>query len=135
MNQWFSSYLKGRYQQTYVSGTLSKCGQVVSDVPQGSVLRSTLFVIYINDLPLALSECIADIVADDSTISAHNKNIDQVASTLSNELQRVNKWCENNHMTINISKTKRMYVTSKPTHRQLSNTHSLPSVHFFRLCC
>ena len=130
MNQWFSSYLKGRYQQTYVSGTLSKCGQVVSDVPQGSVLRSTLFVIYINDLPLALSECIADMVADDSTISAHNKYIDQVASTLSNELQRVNKWCENNHMTINISKTKLMYVTSKPTHRQLSNTHSLPSVYF-----
>ena len=64
-----------------------------------------------------------------TTISAHNKNIGQVASTLSNELQRVNKWCENNHMAINISKTKLMYVTSKPTHRQLSNTHSLPSVH------
>ena len=32
-------------------------------------------------------------------------------------------------MTINISKTKLLYVTSKPTHRQLSNTHSLPSVH------
>ena len=34
--KWFSSYLKGRYQHTYVSGTLSNCGQVVSDVPQGS---------------------------------------------------------------------------------------------------
>ena len=32
-------------------------------------------------------------------------------------------------MAINISKTKLMYVTSKPTHRQLSNTHILPSVH------
>ena len=39
--------------------------------------------------------------ADDSTISPHN----QVASTISNELQQVNKWCENNHMAINISKT------------------------------
>ena len=39
-------------------------------------------------------------------------------------------WCEKNHLAINISKTKFMYVTSKPTHRQLSNTHSLPSVHF-----
>ena len=35
-----------------------------------------------------------------------HENIDQVASTLSNELQQVNKWCENNHMAINISKTK-----------------------------
>jgi len=32
-------------------------------------------------------------------------------------------------MAINISKTKLMYVISKPTHRQLPNTHSLPSVH------
>ena len=46
----------------------------------------------------------------------------------SSELQRVNKWCEHNHVEITISKTKLMYVTSKPTHRQLSNTHSLLSV-------
>ena len=128
--RWFSSYLKGRYQETYVSGTLSNCGKVVSDVPQGSVLEPTLFLVYINDLPLVLSECIADIFADDSTISAHNKNIDQVASTISNELQQVNKWCENNHVAINISETKLMYVTSKPTHRQISTTHSLTIVHF-----
>jgi len=31
--------------------------------------------------------------------------MDQVASTIPNELQQVNKWCENNHMAINISKT------------------------------
>jgi len=28
-----------------------------------------------------------------------------------------------------------MYVISKPTHRQLSNTHSLPSVHFLGAFC
>ena len=55
----FSSYLKDRYQQTYVSGTLSNCCKVVSGVPQGSVLGPTLFWVYINDLPLVLSECIA----------------------------------------------------------------------------
>ena len=75
-------------------------------MPQDPVLGPTLIWVYINDLLLVLSECIADIFADDSTISAHNKNIDQVASTLSNELQEVNKWCVNNHMAINISKTK-----------------------------
>ena len=109
---------------------LEHCGKVVSGVPKGSVLGPILFLMYINDLPLVLSECIAEIFADDSSISAHNKNIDQVISTVSNELQQVNKWCENNHMAITISKTKLMYVISKPKHRQLSNTHSLPSVHF-----
>ena len=93
--RWFSSYLKGRYQHTYVSGTLSNCGKVVSGVPQGSVLATTLIVLYMLLIflvyPHALSECIADMFADDSTISAHNKNIDKVDSTLSNELQRVDK--------------------------------------------
>ena len=102
--KWFSSYLKDIYQQTYLSGTLSNCCKAVSGVPQCSVLGATLFLVYINDLTLVLRVCIADIVADDSTISAHNKNIDQVASTLSDELQRVIKWCENNLMAINISK-------------------------------
>jgi len=32
-------------------------------------------------------------------------------------------------MAFTISKTKLMYVTSKPTHRRLSNTHSIPSEH------
>ena len=43
-----------------------------------------------------------------TTISAHNENIDQVVLTLSNELQHSIKWCENNHIAINISKTKCM---------------------------
>jgi len=56
MIQELNVYLKDRYQQTYVSGTLSNCGKVVSGVAQGSVLGPTLFVIYINDLSLVLSE-------------------------------------------------------------------------------
>ena len=59
--RWLSSYLKDRYQQTYVSGTISNCGKVVSGVPQCSVLGPTLLLVYINDLPFVLSECIADI--------------------------------------------------------------------------
>ena len=67
--KWFSSYLKDIYQQTYLSGTLSNCCKAVSGVTQCSVLGATLFLIYINDLPLVLSECIADIFADDYYIS------------------------------------------------------------------
>ena len=45
--KWFSSYLKGGYQQTYVSGTLSNCGKVVSDVPpRFSTRANTVFGIY-----------------------------------------------------------------------------------------
>ena len=69
-----SPYLSNRTQQTYISGVGSNPGNVVSGVPQGSVLRPTMFLIYINDMPLGLSKSIADIFADDSTISSLELN-------------------------------------------------------------
>jgi len=69
-----SPYLSNRTQHTYISGVSSNPGNVVPGVPQGSVLRPTMFLIYINDMPLGLSKSIADIFADDSTISSLELN-------------------------------------------------------------
>ena len=118
---WFSSYLENRLQQTHVSGVSSDLKQVVSGVPQGSILGPLLFLIFINDLPLAIKHSTTDIFADDTTLSVHNSSLNQIAESLTCDLVNVNSWCDLNRMSINVAKTKTMVVSSKPNANRIQN--------------
>ena len=124
---WFKSYqLHSRTQNTFISGEQSTPGEVVAGVPQGSVLGPMLFLIYINDLPPVLSHSCADIFADDTTLSTHNKSLDVVITSLTNDLSHVDRWCQHNHMSINSDKSNVMFISSRQNRQILQSNTEIP---------
>ena len=49
-NEWFCSYLKKREQFVSIESNMSSAKEILTGVPQGSVLGPLLFHIYVNDL-------------------------------------------------------------------------------------
>ena len=62
----FSSYLNGRTQSISVNDTISEPMPIQFGVSQGSVLGPLLFIMDINNLPLAVRACSMELYADDT---------------------------------------------------------------------
>ena len=67
LHNWISSFLQGRQQSVVIQGSPSRPAEVLSGVPQGTVLGPLLFLIYINDLPVGLNSKVS-LFADDCVV-------------------------------------------------------------------
>ena len=83
---WFRSYLTGRTQVTGIGGTISEPKGVTCGVPQCSILGPLLFLLYVNDMASAV-RCKLLLYADDSALIDSGKNVADMESTLSSELE------------------------------------------------
>ena len=114
-----SSYLSNRHQTVYSNGSFSSLKTVSYGVPQGSVLGPTLFCLYINDLPLSLSQsdAVLDLFADDSTLHTINKDVSFIQNSLQISLNDVQLWCKKNKMALHPKKTKSMLIATRQKHQ------------------
>ena len=112
---WLCSYLSGRKQHVVVNGECSRSVQVISGVPQGSVLGPLLFLIYIDTINLLqLSEGTKiSLYADDNILIYKPISTDPCYEELQEDVNSIFQWSVDNLMSFNIAKCKCMLLTHK----------------------
>ena len=117
---WLKSYLSDRQQFVCIDGHNSSMCNIRCGVPQGSILGPLLFLIYVNDLMNSSSILKFVMFADDTTILASHKNLNQLIHILNSELINISSWFKCNKLSLNINKTNFMHFQSSH-----SNTNQL----------
>lgn len=99
---WIKDYLSGRKQCVVINGVSSSTADVLSGVPQGSVLGPLLFLIFINDFPLGLKSTVR-LYADDCVLYCPVKCFDDT-TVLQSDLDKIVSWCAQWQMSLNLTK-------------------------------
>ena len=105
---WIEDFLSDRRMRIMVRGEYSEWVDVISGVPQGSVLGPILFLIYVNDIP-EMVNCSIKMFADDTKLFRTVKSIDD-CNILQNDLDTLSQWTNEWLLSFNVDKCKVMHI-------------------------
>ena len=111
---WFKDYLSERYQFVQFNGHCSQSKIIKCGVPQGSILRPLLFLLYINDFCNASDIFETILFADDTNLFFSHK--DALFHTANCEMNKITNWVKSNELSLNIKKSN--YMLFKPRQRR-----------------
>ena len=123
LHQWIKEFLRNRKQYVTVEGATSRASEVLSGVPQGTVLGPLLFLIYISDIDEGITDSVISCFADDTRVLKSIKE-DNDRARLQNDLNLIYNWADNNKMKFNEKKFERINYLPR---RQYENTHNYTS--------
>ena len=123
------NYLSGRFQRVVLNGQTSSWRPALAGVPQGSIMGSLPFLIYINDLPSLLKYNVK-LFADDTSLFTVVKDKNESAHIISNDLLSISTWIYNWKMLFNphSSKPAQEVLFSRKKKIQIHPTISLNNV-------
>ena len=114
--RWIKSYLTDRKQFVVVDGSSSESLQVLSGVPQGSVLGPLLFVVYINDVVQQISnQSKINLFADDIALYRIIRSPDDYIF-LQSDVNAVSSCLTSKYLNLNISKCCYLLLSRKRCH-------------------
>ena len=98
-------FLMGRNFRVSVNGQFSSFKDILSGIPQGSVLGPLLFILFINDLPQCLNNTVK-MFADDLKLIANSSD----KTVVDSDLKSLEEWERNWLLEFNTSKCKVMHL-------------------------
>ena len=123
--EWIRSFLIDRRQQVVLNGCSSSWSEVVSGVPQGSVLGPVLFLVYINDLPEVVHGRI-QMFADDTKLYS-NVSTPRERAILQEDLEALTRWADTWQLPFNEGKCKVLHLGHANQAHQYSMRGSIMS--------
>ena len=108
---WIRDFLSSRTQNVVLEGKSSSVSQVISGVPQGTVLGPLLFLLYINDLPDCVSST-ARLFADDCILYRKIKSTEDTIA-LQQDLNNLQEWEQKWLLSFNPDKCETLHITNK----------------------
>ena len=117
----FKNYLFDRRQRVILPGVHSDWSKIFAGVPQGSILGSLLFLVFINDIVNEIDSCIR-LVADDTSLYIIVDDPVASAERLNVDLIKILQWAETWLVTFNPNKTESLIISrkiNKPLHPSL----------------
>ena len=112
--KWFQSYLSNRKFTINLKNSFSEVSSISCGVPQGSILGPLLFLIYVNDMPMAV-KCDLFLYADDTCLVFQSKNVKDIEKQLNEDFANICDWFVDNKLSIHFGedKTKSILFASK----------------------
>ena len=121
------SYLSNRLQRVRVNCSYSSWNEIIYGVPQGSILGTLLFNIYLSDLFMFCKDSDIANYADDNSPFSCNKDIESVILQLEKDSNILLTWVSNNGLKANPDKFH--LVLNNPDDKHSINIQNFPIFH------
>ena len=107
------SYLSNSKQCVRINDTYSEFENIITGVPQGSILGPLSFNLSINDLFFFILIASVHNFADDNRLSAFAENVSKLINILQSESELITDWFKKNQMMVNPDKFQVIIIDKK----------------------